>query len=138
MVSATAAYRSAGTPEEMTALKIRAPSTWIRSPWPRATAEVFSMRSIGITRPPERLWVFSHTMSPMRGKKPVISIALSTSSGSMRPPSPLTVRKPTPERACGAPPSMLRTWLPSWASTSSPGWVWAMIESWFPIVPVGT
>ena len=45
--------------------------------------------------------MFSHTIRPILGKNPDMAIALSTSSGSIRPPSPLTVRKPTPDRACG-------------------------------------
>ena len=39
----------------------------------------------GITFPPDRLWVFSQTISLMRGKKPAVDIAWSIISGLIRP-----------------------------------------------------
>jgi hypothetical protein len=82
-----------------------------------------------MTLPPERLWVFSHVINLILGKNPATSIASSTSSGRIFPPSLSTVRNATPERACAAPASIERRWLAALASTSSPGLVWNMIAS---------
>ncbi len=138
-VSTPAASSSAPVPRATAALKIRAPSRWIESPWRRAAWLAAAITSIGTTRPPEWLWLFSHTISEILGRKrPAEAIATSTCSGWIRPPWACTVRKATPDSAEAAPRSTLRTWAPSSQRTSSPGRVWSMTESWLPMVPLGT
>ena len=86
-------------------MKSRAPSRWIDKLWRRAALEPSSIVSIGTTRPPERLCVFSQIISLILGKNPAVAIARSIICGLIRPLGASTVRKATPDRAEAAPRS---------------------------------